>query len=298
MAFDSVQVRFKNTIHRPSPFANTREVPFVGSYFEVLKAVIGDIKTEYFWFFSNFMDIKTVDLDYIPEQHESKQLHVWYNTHPLGGTNKEGNVMLVPTKEFKKQMKNLKHLRDFKDINYHPHSNLFQNWIPKTTFKLRDPYEDYNRQESSYYKWLKNKDCDVEFPNFFPSFWEDVKIYSWGETKDIMLVPHTDNIKQFYDIKRSVNFDLDYNVRPMDIVFISYDEPSAEKRFKKLKEKFPRAKWCKGVMGQTLAYISAASMSKTDYFFAVFPKLEIVDSFKFILLHKYISLIFGLFVSL
>lgn len=281
MAFDSVQVRFKNTIHRPSPFANTREVPFVGSYFEVLKAVIGDIKTEYFWFFSNFMDIKTVDLDYIPEQHESKQLHVWYNTHPLGGTNKEGNVMLVPTKEFKKQMQNLKHLRDFKDINYHPHSNLFQNWIPKTTFKLRDPYEDYNRQESSYYKWLKNKDCDVEFPNFFPSFWEDVKIYSWGETKDIMLVPHTDNIKQFYDIKRSVNFDLDYNVRPMDIVFISYDEPSAEKRFKKLKEKFPRAKWCKGVQGQTLAYITAASMSETDYFFAVFPKSEIAEGFDF-----------------
>ena len=34
-------------------------------------------------------------------------------------------------------------------------------------------------------------------------------------------------------------------------------------------------------MGQTLAYMAAASMSETDYFFAVFPKLEIVDSFNF-----------------
>ena len=99
--FDSVQVRFKHTKHWPSPFANTREVPFVESYLTVLKSIIDDINTEYFWFFANFMDLKTVDIDYIPEQHEKDQIHVWYNTHPLGGTNKEGNVFLIPTKAFK-----------------------------------------------------------------------------------------------------------------------------------------------------------------------------------------------------
>ena len=105
--FDSIQVRFKNSKHWPSPFANTREVPFVDSYLTVLKSVIHDIQTEYFWFFANFMDIRTVDLDYIPEQHERDQIHVWYNTHPLGGTNKEGNVFLIPTAAFKKQIENL-----------------------------------------------------------------------------------------------------------------------------------------------------------------------------------------------
>jgi hypothetical protein len=39
----------------------------------------------------------------------------------MGGTNKEGNVMLIPTQEFKNQMYDLRYLRDFKDINYHPH---------------------------------------------------------------------------------------------------------------------------------------------------------------------------------
>ena len=67
----------------------------------------------------------------------------------------------------------------------------------------------------------------------------------------------------------------------MDIIFISYDEPSAEKRYKELKKRFPRVKWAKNIIGQTLAYMAAASMSETDYFFAVFPKLEIVDSFNF-----------------
>jgi hypothetical protein len=34
-----------------SPFANTRVVPFVDSYFEILKSIVDDINTEYFWFF-------------------------------------------------------------------------------------------------------------------------------------------------------------------------------------------------------------------------------------------------------
>ncbi len=280
--FDSIQVRFKHTTHRPSPLANTRIVPFVENYLTVLKSVIDDVQTEYFWFFANFMDIKTIDLDYIPEQHEKNQMHVWYNTHPLGGTNKEGNVFLIPTHAFKKQIANMKYLRDFQDINYHAHENLYQNIIAKTSFKLKNPYEAYNNGEPYYYKWLHNRDLEPKnIPNFFPSFWDDVKLYSWGKTNDIMLVPHKENLKQFYDIDRMVHYDLSYPIKPMDIIFISYDEPSAEKRFKELQEKFPRAKWAKNVLGQTLAYMTAASMSDTDYFFAVFPKLEIVDTFQF-----------------
>lgn len=280
--FDSVQVRFKNTKTWPSPFENTRTVPFVESYLTILKSIINDIETEYFWFFANFMDLKTVDLNFIPDVLESDQIHVWYNTHPLGGTNKEGNVFLIPTRAFKQQISKLKYLRDYKDIKYHAHPNLFQNWLPKIQFKLKDPYEAYYNDEPKYYKWMINKDLDIKkLPNFFPSYWEDEKIYTWGKTKDIMLIPHRENLKQFYDIDRQVHFNLEYEVKPMDIVFISYDEPSAEIRYNKLKEKFPRAKWSKGVTGQTLAYMAAASLSETDYFFAVFPKLEILDSFKF-----------------
>ena len=139
----------------------------------------------------------------------------------------------------------------------------------------------YNN-EKVFYKWMVNKDiADVTLPNFYPSFWEDEKMYTWGKTKDIMLVPGNRDITQFYDIERSVHFDSEYEVKPMDIIFISYDEPSAEKRYTELKAKYPRAKWLKNVIGQTLAYIQAAAMSETEYFFAVFPKLEIVDSFKF-----------------
>jgi hypothetical protein len=280
--FDSIQVRFKNVPHNESPFANTRVVPFVDSYFEILKSVVNDIKTEYFWFFANFTNRIPVDfLDYIPEQHERDQIHVWYTTHPKGGLNKEGNVMLIPTQKFKEQMHGIKFLRDFKDINYHAHPTLFQQPIGRTNYPLKDPLTAYNINPV-FYRWMVNNDLqETAVPNFYPSFWEDEKMYTWGETNDIMLVPGNRDIKQFYDIERSVHFDLEYEVKPMDIIFISYDEPSAEKRYNKLKKKYPRAKWLKDIKGQTFAYHNAASMSDTDYFFAVFPKLEIVDSFKF-----------------
>jgi len=241
MAFDSVQVRFKNVPHNESPFV----------------------------------------LDYIPEQHERDQIHVWYTTHPKGGLNKEGNVMLIPTKKFKEQMHELKFLRDFKDINYHAHPTLFQQPIGRTNFTLKDPMKTYDINKL-FYKWMVNNDLrEITLPNFYPSFWEDEKMYTWGKTKDIMLVPGDRDIKQFYDIERCVHFDLDYDIRPMDIVFLSYDEPSAEKYWKVLKEKYPRAKRIQGVKGRTKAYHAAATISETDYFFAVFPTIDIEDSFDF-----------------
>lgn len=278
--FDSIQVRFKNTKDIESPLANTRVVPFVDSYFTILKSVANDIKTEYFWFFSNFVKLNDIDLDYIPEQHERDQIHVWYTTHPMGGFNKEGNIILIPTQKFKEQMDRIKFLRDFKDINYHANPTLYQRPIGKTIFKLSDPVKAY-KNEDMFYKWMVNSDYQKDVPNFYPSFWEDEKIYTWGKTKDIMLVPGNKKIKQFYDIDRSVHFDLDYDVRPMDIIFLSYDEPNAEENWKKLKARFPRAKRSHGVKGRTLAYHTAAAMSETDYFFAVFPTIEIADDFDF-----------------
>jgi hypothetical protein len=284
MAFDSIQVRFKNTSNIDSPFADTRVVPFVGSYFEILKSVVEDVKTEHFWFFSNFVDIKNfggIDLDFIPEQHEQDQIHVWYTTHPMGGLNKEGNVMLIPTAKFKEQMNELAFLRDFKDINYHAHATLFQRPIVRTIFTLKDPIKAYNNAPA-FYKWMINKDlANNDLPNFYPSFWEDEKMYTWGNTKDIMLVPGDRDIDQFYDIDRSVHFDLEYETKPMDIVFLSYDEPSAEAYWKVLTEKYPRAKRLQGVKGRTQAYHAAAAMSETAYFFAVFPTIELEDSFDF-----------------
>jgi hypothetical protein len=274
--FDAVQVKFNINTPIKSPFANTRVVPFIDSYFEILKAVVDDVKTEYFWFFSNFVNLKDIDLEFRPEQHEREQIHVWHTD-----CNNEGNVMLIPTQKFKEQMHEIDFLRDYKDINYHKQPTIWHVPIGKQYFKLEDPLVSYT-QNIDFYTWLVNDNLSNEsVPNFYPSFWEDEKMYTWGQTKDILLIPGGRNLKQFYDIERHVHFDFDYKIRPMDIIFLSYDEPNAEDHWKILKERYPRAKRCHGIKGRTKAYHTAAKLSDTSYFFAVFPTIELNDKFDF-----------------
>lgn len=66
-----------------------------------------------------------------------------------------------------------------------------------------------------------------------------------------------------------------------DIIFISYDEPTAEENFAKLKSRFPLVKRVKGVAGIHNAHIAAAKKSMTKMFWVVDADAIIVDSFNF-----------------
>ena len=79
-------------------------VPFVGSYFEILKAVVEDIKTEYFWFFANFVDIKHFDL-LISFQNSMNEIRYMFGTpHTPGRTEQRRQCDVDTYTKFKKQM--------------------------------------------------------------------------------------------------------------------------------------------------------------------------------------------------
>ena len=273
--FDCVRVNFSRSDKKV--FWHNKEIPFVENYLTIIQSIIKDIRTSHFWLVASFMDVSDFDFGYIPEQFENNQIHCWHDND-----NKEGNVLLVPRDCFLKQMESLKFLRDYKDINYHYTDTLKSPELSTIYFDLQDPVADYNSSNKQFYNWVVNKDLqDNILPDFFPSFWDDIKLYTFGQTKDMMLVPYRQSIIQFYDYNRQVNIPCEYTTPDMDVIFISYDEPSSEKRFNDLLLKAPRAKWVKNVKGQTEAYHAAAQLCETAYFFAVFPKLEIVDSFNF-----------------
>jgi hypothetical protein len=72
-----------------------------------------------------------------------------------------------------------------------------------------------------------------------------------------------------------------YTESPMDIVFISYDEPVAEDNWKILRERFPRARRVHGVAGMELALEAAADEANTPWYFAVFAKTRLYENFNF-----------------
>jgi hypothetical protein len=66
-----------------------------------------------------------------------------------------------------------------------------------------------------------------------------------------------------------------------DIVFISYNEPSADANYAALKERFPMAKRVHGVKGIHQAHIKAAKKCFTKMFWIVDADAIIMDNFNF-----------------
>ena len=66
-----------------------------------------------------------------------------------------------------------------------------------------------------------------------------------------------------------------------DIVFISYQEPNADKNFENLKFRFPNAKRVHGMKGIHNAHKRAAEIAESDMFWVVDGDAEILDSFNF-----------------
>lgn len=71
------------------------------------------------------------------------------------------------------------------------------------------------------------------------------------------------------------------SLKPYDIIFISYNEPNADENFKRLQERFPRAKRVHGVKGIHQAHIKAAELSDTDMFYVVDGDAVIEEDFEF-----------------
>lgn len=66
-----------------------------------------------------------------------------------------------------------------------------------------------------------------------------------------------------------------------DIVFISYQEPNADKNWTRLKRRFPFAKRVHGVKGIHQAHIKAASVCFTDMMWVVDGDAVVLDNFNF-----------------
>jgi len=196
---------------------------------------------------------------------------------------KEGDTFLFP-KYFLDQT--ISFLRDYKDVNYHEYNVEYDFDFYDIRYDLSNVIHNIPAIQSSnaryirYYETLDNKD-------FYLSYWEDLKVY---KDKNTFYIPK----KALGSIKTQIyDYPLLYIVNEVDkkdcfdIAFISNGEPFEDTNFKILKEHLEknnlsnRLYWIKGVDGRTKAYKKAAETSDTEYFYAVFAKSMVKDTFMF-----------------
>ena len=99
--------------------------------------------------------------------------------------------------------------------------------------------------------------------------------YCPNDTDDIWAF----KVRATNDIKKEVTVDYVKPIlHPLDVVFISYNEPNAEENWKRLLELVPRAKRVDRVDGIFHAHKAAAELAETDMFFVVDGDAYIEDA--------------------
>jgi hypothetical protein len=142
---------------------------------------------------------------------------------------------------------------------------------------------------NTYVKFRHKSNGDIDYT---PCIWraKDRAIHSLSQNNATALVPR--DVKQ-YGLSQIYDYpEIDktkqtmLTTRPLDVVYISNREPDAERWFYHLNDTvFDRyhgeisIKRVTNVNGRVQAYQAAAKASNTDWFFAVFAKLEVATDF-------------------
>jgi hypothetical protein len=267
---------------------DTHKIRFFDNHLDTIKRLTSKSTTKYFWVLSGNCDYEGFDFTWLPDEETYDHLHTFPSNSQV-----YGDTFFIDKNSFDIKSKEVTNFKHYETINFNKQQSVKR--LPYDTFvighynfaqAIKDRYQD----TPTKYFWITNRQAtplprDQFKYDFAPDYWSPATVYTFGPDNDIMLVPKESGTwitEQVYDYPHIQKRSTHATVRKsMDIIFISYDEPSAVKRWETLKEKFPRAKWCKNIKGQTEAYHTAANMSNTDWFFAVFPKLELVDTFDF-----------------
>tara|TARA_B100001057_G_C22865657_1_gene956384 strand:+ start:983 stop:2257 length:1275 start_codon:yes stop_codon:yes gene_type:complete len=253
--------------------AHTQFTRYNNTHLATIKRIVKKANTEYVWVVSDICDYSNFDFTWQPTPWEADQIHCW-----ASDDQQYGDTFLIPVSAFKRQLDDLKVLGWYRHINWHA------NGVPRTTL-------------GNMYNWiLANNQRKV---NFNPPLWEKRAIHVFNKSGSVLLVPRdckSHFLTQYYDYPYILRHNhIKCEDKPLDIVFISNGEKNADLNWNHLK-KVHRNNKCKnnlkrsnGVNGRTQAYKAAASLSETEWFYAVFAKTEVLESFHFDLYPDYLQ---------
>ena len=259
---------------------------FVDSYLAVIKRIVSQSISEYIWVVSNICDYSNFNFDWRPEPYQAKMLHVFGP-----GNNKFGDTFLVHVPTFREQMDKLELLDWFKTVNYNN-----EQIVPRLPYDMVSYNSDdltaiiKSHKFNSPYALFFPEGQDVSKIDYNPSVWrlKDRAIHTFTDSGSVVLAPR-DSLQyldtQCYDYPEITRQKTQFqSEKPLDIVYISNGEPTAELMYDHLMDitkddKSLVVKRVEGVKGRAAAYKAAAEASDTDWAFNVFAKLEMDPDF-------------------
>jgi hypothetical protein len=253
-------------------FPHARVVRYYDNHLDTIRRCIAKARTPWIWVLASCCDYTDFDFEYRAVPWEAYQLHCW-----ASGYEKFGDTFLINVDEFKKQW-DIAMLEWYKDVNWHYPGVPRLPWPVLTTTSEDITTELKNYKFDAPYVWLN------ESVDFHPPLWFNRAFYSFNDAGSISIAPRDVQAylqSQIYDypyIIKQKSADLPPTL--LDIIYISNGEPEAERWYTHLVNTCGReVKRVMNIDGRSQAYKTAAGLSSTLWFFAVFAKLEVVEDF-------------------
>ena len=249
-------------------------------HLHTIRRAMPQCRTRYAWIVSSCIDYTGFDWLWEPAPWQSHQIHCWPSAQQ-----QFGDTFLVPAQAWSQQQTGLEHLEHYQDVNFEHDS------LPRLPWQ-RVEYQHGTIPEvmrtttlTTPYAWFTNQTLE---PQSDPWLWRECPVISEATDNGSVLMPRSAVAHvhdQIYDYawidksSRAMN-----PAPPLDVVFISNGEHQADNNYQHLRWAVERTDSNRithvaGVNGRVAAYHAAAQASRTDWFFAVFAKLEVDQNF-------------------
>ena len=278
VAQGAVLIKHLNTEY-PATIDIIKSTRFISNYLDTLKRILKKIDAEYVWVISDLCDYTDFDFSWHPALWQNRMLHVFPSNEQ-----KFGDTFFIHVPSFLETAKDIKLLEWYAPLNFI--QDISVERMQPTVVK----YESDSVVDAVWaHEFVQPV---VQFYRYQPvasvtiSLWQERlrTVVALTKGSESVLIPRDakNHIKtQVYDYEWIDKKHVPSSSVSQDVVFISNGEPMAEENWQNLLRICPRAKRSDGVDGRELAYKTAASLSTTDWFFAVFAKTEVLEDFTF-----------------
>ena len=277
-------------------YPDAKSTRYVDSHLNVFRRIANLATTEFVWIVSSFCDYSNFDFTWHPAPEQREMIHVFPTSCNKWYPQKRGDTFYVHVPSLQTQLYELELLDWFNVINYCT-DQVVPVQVPVIEYQQDSLVPSVKEHEFKFPYAVFKLDSFPSDPVFTPPcMWhpKDRIAEALNATGSVSLVPRearahvgTQMYNYPYVSRRKDNF---YTDKALDIVYISNGEPDAERWYNHLvtvaEAQIPhglqKIRRIQNVNGRIAAYHAAAQASTTDWFFAVFAKLEIVGSFDFL----------------
>lgn len=243
--------------------------------------------SKFFWIIDEtFITDTKFDFSYKVSEWDENYIHVFKQEN-----NSFGGVYLIPKKY--KITKNEAEFTFF--INKKELDIVAGSFAPYEKFPILSPEDYFIAQKKCQTDMFYAIDSDYK-PletfnfNFIVKEYDKKYVHVWknnnNEYDGMYLIPKNYPITKketeynFFINKKEID-EVSCSLIPFEIVFISYNEPNADKNYDQLKLKFPNSKRIHGIKGIHQAHKAAAELVNTRMFWVVDGDAILKDTFNF-----------------